>query len=73
MFGVCGTGRTDEVITLNNGEKAVVGYYDGWEEWSDISFYEINEMIAVMNYGLTNNDAEEVVEFIKTINITNII
>ena len=27
-FGVCGTGRTDEKILLNNGTEAVVGYYD---------------------------------------------
>lgn len=68
-FGVCGTGRTDETITLNNGKRASIGYYDENKEWSDISFYDINGMIAIMNHGLKNTDAEEVIEFIKTINI----
>ena len=69
-FGVCGTGRTSENITLNNGEEANIGYYDENENWSDISFYNMNKNIAVINYGLINTDADEVIEFIKTINIT---
>ena len=68
-FGVCGTGRTEKDIILNNGNKATVGYYDGSKNWSDISFYETHQYIAVLNYGLVDNDAEEVIEFIKTINI----
>ncbi len=68
-FGVCGTGRTTKNITLNNGKEAIVGYYDGNKNWEDISFYSINENIAVLNYGLVDSDAEEVIEFIKTINI----
>ena len=69
QFGVCGTGRTSKNITLNNGNEATVGYYDGNKNWSDISFYSMNKNMAVINYGLIDNDAEEVIEFIKTINI----
>ena len=63
------TGRTIENITLNNGNKATIGYYDGNKNWSDISFYDTNEYIAVMNHGLVDADANEAVELIKTINI----
>ncbi len=70
-FGVCGTGRTSEDIILNSGNEATIGYYDGNKNWEDISFYKTNEYIAVLNYGLVDNDAKEVIEFIKTINITN--
>ena len=69
-FGVCGTGRTSKNISLNNGKEATIGYYDGNKNWSDISFYNINKNIAVMNYGLINEDADETIQFIKTINIT---
>lgn len=68
-FGVCGTGRTSTNITLNNGKEAIIGYYDGNKNWSDISFYNMNRYIAVINYGLINDDAKEVIDFIKTINI----
>lgn len=70
QFGVCGTGRTSKNISLNNGKEATIGYYDGNKNWSDISFYNMNKNVALMNYGLINADAEEVTEFIKTINIT---
>ena len=68
-FGVCGTGRTDKKMHLNNGTEAVVGYYDNNENWSDISFYKLNHNIALINYGLEGAEAKEVLEFIKTINI----
>ena len=70
IFGVCGTGRTSKNIILNNGEEATVGYYDENENWADISFYDTNKNIAVMNYGLIDEDADEAIQFIKTINIT---
>ncbi len=72
LFGVCGTERTSENIILDNGENAIIGYYDGNENWSDISFYSLNQNIAVINYGLIGSEANEVIEFIKTININNI-
>lgn len=68
-FGVCGTGRTTEDISLNNGVKATIGYYDGNEDWSDISFHDMNKTIVVINYGLTGPDAEEVIEIIKTMEV----
>lgn len=68
-FGVCGTGRTSEKIYLKNGTEAVVGYYDNNENWSDVSFYKLNHNIALINCGLEGAEAQEVLEFIKTINI----
>jgi len=69
QFGVCGTGRTSESITLNNGNEANIGYYDGNKNWSDISFYNLNKNIAIINYSLNSIESDEVIEFIKTINI----
>ena len=70
QFGVCGTGRISKNIILNNGKEATIGYYDENKNWADISFYNINKNIAVINYGLTDEDADEVIEVIKTLNIT---
>lgn len=70
QFGVCGTGRTSKTMVLNNGKKASIGYYDGNKDWKDISFYDINKNVAFVNYGLINDDANEIIDFIKTINIT---
>lgn len=67
-FLVCGTGRKQENIVLNNGEEAIVGYYDGNKDWSDISFYS-NRHLAFVNYGLENHEADEFIDFVKTINI----
>ncbi len=67
-FGVCGTGRTDKKINLNNGAEATIGYYND-KAWSDISFYKLNPNIAFINYGLEDDEAQEVLEFIKTITI----
>lgn len=69
MFGVCGTGRTSEKIDLENGNKATIGYYDGSDIWEDISFYETNKYIAIINYGLDKVESEEIIDFVKTINI----
>ncbi len=71
-FSVCGTGRKTEDIVLNNGENANVGYYDNSKYWSDISFFSINENIAVINNNLKDNEADEVINFIKTLNITEV-
>jgi len=68
-FGVCGTGRTDKKIYLNNGVEADIGYYDNNKEWSDISFYNLNPYIALINYGLEETEAQEVLDFVKTIRI----
>lgn len=71
MFAVCGTGLTEEKITLNNGKEANVGYYDGNKDWNFISFYELNRNIAFINNRLDSSEAKEVLEFVKTININN--
>ena len=68
-FGVCGTGRTSKKIILNNGNEAVIGYYDGSNVWQDISFYETNKYIAILNYGLDKAESEEVIDVVKTINV----
>lgn len=67
-FAVCGTERTTKKINLNNGKEANIGYYHS-TEWSDISFYDLNPNIAFINNGLENDEAEEVLDFVKTINI----
>lgn len=72
MFGVCGTGRTSKEIDLDNGNKAVIGYYDGNDIWQDISFYETNKYIAIINQGLDKDESNQLVEFVKTIKIQNI-
>lgn len=70
MFGVCGTGRTTKQIELENGLKVTIGYYYEKDIWEDISFYETNKSIAIINYGLDKEESEEVINFVKTINIT---
>lgn len=69
QFGVCGTGRTDKKMYLNNGAEAGIGYYDNSKVWSDISFYPLNTNIAFLNGGLEGNEAQEVLDFVKTIRI----
>jgi hypothetical protein len=69
-FGVCGTGRISKNIILNNGEQASIGYYDGNKNWSDISFYNLNKNVAIINNGLIDDDAEAVIQYVKSINIT---
>ena len=68
-FVVCATGRTSKEITLNNGIKAFIGYYDE-SIWSDISFYELNPNIAFINNNLLD-DQNEFLEMVKTLNIEN--
>lgn len=69
QFGVCGTGRTDKKMYLNNGVEADIGYYDNNEVWSDISFYQMNPNIAILNGELESDEAQEVLDFVKTIRI----
>ena len=71
-FSVCGTGITTKSIILNNGQKANIGYFDEnirW--WYYISFHKNPNIVVLNDSDLTNEDAEEVIEIIKTINITN--
>ena len=70
QFGVCGTGRTSKNIILDNGNEATIGYYDEIKNWSDISFYDKNQNVVVLNYGLVDSQADELIQIIKTVNIT---
>ena len=67
QFGVCCTGRTTEKLILNNNQEVSIGYYDNSEVLQDISF---NINIALVNNGLNYDDAEELIEIIRTVNIT---
>lgn len=69
MFGVCGTGLVSKKITLNNGNEASVGFYDGNQIWNFIAFGNLNRNIAVLNNGLDENDANELLGIIKTLRI----
>lgn len=71
-FFVCGTGRTTRTMKLDNGGEAIVGYYDDFSEWTDISFGELTSKIAFINYGLTSEDTKEAIDFMKTIEIINL-
>lgn len=67
-FGVCGTERISKNITLNNGNKVVVGYHTGDEEWKDIIIRTDKNIVAI-NPNLPKNEADEAIEIIKTVNI----
>ena len=56
-------------IFLNNNQEAIIGYYNN-TIWSDISFKDYAPKVAIINYSLKENEAKEILEFIKTIEIT---
>lgn len=68
-YSVCGTGRTEDTFILNNNQEAIIGYYNN-TIWSDISFKDYAPKVAIINYSLNENEAKEILEFIKTIEIT---
>lgn len=53
LFGVCGTGLEQQDIIFANGQAGRLGFYDGRESWSFISFYP-----DVQNYALTVDGAD---------------
>lgn len=69
MFGVCGTGLEIEKDTLNDGTEIVLGYYDGSQDWSYGTFDKNDKKLVGWNYGLKGEDAETVLEIIKTISL----
>lgn len=69
-YGVCGTGRTEDIFTLNNNQEAIIGYYYNNPIWYDISFKDYASKVAIINYSLKESEAKEILEFIKTIEIT---
>ena len=68
-YSVCGTGRTEDTFTLNNNQEATIGYYYNNTIWSDISLKDYASKVAIINYSLNENDAKEILEFIKTLEI----
>lgn len=64
MFGVCGTGLEVKDITLDIGNTASVGYYDGSERWSFVNFGD-NVVMHSESY-LTPEEANEALSMIKT-------
>lgn len=65
--GFCGTGRNTLEIELNNNQKAIIGYELGEDQWSDLSFPDINPNIVLINNGV---EEKEALEIIKTITIS---
>lgn len=69
LFGVCGTGLISKKLNLDNGNEASVGYYDGSNTWNFIAFGNIKPNIAILNSGLDEKDANELLGIIKTLQI----
>ncbi|MBP3587429.1 MAG: membrane lipoprotein lipid attachment site-containing protein [Clostridia bacterium] len=57
-FGVCGTGLEETEVTFANGLRGRMGFYDGSEKWSFISFYP-----DLPHYALDADFAGWVVEY----------
>lgn len=56
MFGVCGTGLTEEKVEFDSGHDANVGYYDGGDIWSFVA-YDVGERefdFVAMNEGMND-------------------
>ena len=64
MFGVCGTELEIKDITLDIGNTASVGYYDGSERWTFVNFGD-NVVMHSESY-LTPEEANETLSMIKT-------
>ena len=47
LFAVCGTGLEEKEVTFDNGLTGRIGFYDGSEVWSFISFYPELQNIAL--------------------------
>lgn len=63
-FGVCGTGLEVKDITLDDGNTVSVGFYDGSQKWSYITF---GNDIVMQNEGLSLEESNEALSMIKTI------
>lgn len=69
LFGVCGTGLEIKNDTLNDGTELTIGYYDGSDNWTYAVFEKNDKKVVGWNYGLKGEEAEEVLEMIKSINL----
>ena len=58
LFAVCGTGLEQQDIIFANGQAGRLGFYDGREAWSFISFYP-----DVQNYALTVDGADWIMDY----------
>lgn len=73
LFAVCGTGLTQEEITLA-GDIASVGYYNGVNKWDFISFKGKNENIVAVTESTdqwTEENIEQVMEILNSMEIRN--
>lgn len=70
FFGVCGTGLEVKNDTLNDGTELTIGYYDGSDNWTYVVFAKDDKKVVGWNYGLKGEEAEEVLEMIKSINLS---
>lgn len=72
-FAVCGTGLTNKKIKLNNNEEVTVGYYmNESKDWKHIYFGPKYDHLGVINNNLKDKEANEALEIIKTLNISNL-
>lgn len=72
LFGVCGTGLICKKLELNSGFDASVGYYDGNNSWDFVAFGKLNANIAILNRGLDEIEANELLGIIKTLQIEKV-
>ncbi len=68
-FGVCGTGLLRKEITTEDGESATIGYYDGGDIWSYVSFSKIKPTFYLWNHGLSKEEADKLLEILQTIKL----
>ena len=69
FFGVCGTGLEMKELILDDGNTANVGFYDGNEKWSFITFDISEEEIVAHNEGLTLEESNEALSMFKTLKL----
>lgn len=69
FFGVCGTGLEMKKLELEDGNIANVGFYDGNEKWSFITFDISEEEIVAHNEGLTLEESNEALSMFKTLKL----
>ena len=67
-LGVCGTGLTKDVLSLNSGRYAEIGLYEEDKTWSYISFPFVN-YVSILNTSLNEDESSEILEIIKTIRV----
>ena len=69
FFGVCGTGLETEELQLEDGNIANVGFYDGSEKWTFITFDISEDELVAQNEGLTLEESNEALNMFKTLKL----